>query len=877
MTQIVRTALSIATALMATAGHAQVTVRAGTLIDGRGGIHRNVDITILGSRIESIRPAASRRLPDTGYDLSAFTVLPGFIDTHVHVDSHFGRDGRAENRGETPQQRLAAAADNAYVTVTNGFTTVQALGSPIDSSLRAMIERGDAYGPRILSSLGSFSDTSKSTEEIRGWVRAQAARGADVIKIFASKSIREGGAQTLSDAQIAAACDEAKRIGKRSWVHAHAASAVRAATLGGCWAITHGSQVTAAELLLMKERGTWFEPNIGLVTQNYIENKPRYLGIGNYDEAGFAFMEEGIPLKLDMFKRAMQVPGLKLIAGTDATAGAHGQNAREVIYRVQKAGLAPMAAITQITSAAAASLGLEQTVGAVIPGLEADLVAVQGDPLKDIEALRRVAWVMKGGKVVKGLTPTFEQIQPALFAGGTALANAFADFDGDGKADLFVGFNGEANRLYHNEGGTFRNVAADAGVADARPTRASAWGDFDNDGDPDLLVGFTPDTGATKRPLLRLYRNSGGRFTDVSASVGLNDITTGAVRQFTFVDYDGDGDNDLFVAWRDKPNSLFRNDNTRFTDVAAQIGLADPRKTVGAVWFDYDQDGWLDLLVANQDGDANGLFRNDHGRFADVAESVGLAGSGRPVGDPLRGSVRVCAADVDGDGRLDVIAANYGKNGVLLNRPGRFEDASATWGVAMDSRYDTCALEDYDNDGKIDLYMNGTWTNGISNRSYLYRNTGQTFEQVTPRALDIVTDHGAAWADVDADGRMDLALIAVAPPGMHGVWRNVAAPGPRGQSLFVRVVDSAGRATRAGAEVRVYRSRTKTLLGTRIVDSGSGYNAQNQLAVHFGVPEGVRVDIEVLWPSGGARVPTMRRGVDSATLKNLPIEVRTVR
>src|SRR6185295_18997673 len=129
-----------------------------------------------------------------------------------------------------------------------------------------------------------------------------------------------------------------------------AAWAVRAATLAGCFTVTHGSQVSDAELGLMAERGTFFEPNIGLVTQNYIENKPRYLGIGSYDEAGFRFMEEGIPRKLDMFKRAMRTPRLKLLMGTDATAGAHGQNARETIYRVQVAGQPAMDAIVQTTS-----------------------------------------------------------------------------------------------------------------------------------------------------------------------------------------------------------------------------------------------------------------------------------------------------------------------------------------------------------------------------------------------------------------------------------------------------------------------------------------------------------------------------------------------
>ncbi len=153
----------------------------------------------------------------------------------------------------------------------------------------------------------------------------------------------------------------------------------------------------------MAEHGTFFEPNIGLVSQNYIENKARYLGIGNYDEAGFRFMEEGIPRKLEMFKRAMKTKGLKIIMGTDATAGAHGQNAREIIYRVQVAGQPAMDAIVAATSLNAQALRLGDHIGSIAPGMEADLIAVDGDPLRDITALRRVVFVMKGGRVYKNV------------------------------------------------------------------------------------------------------------------------------------------------------------------------------------------------------------------------------------------------------------------------------------------------------------------------------------------------------------------------------------------------------------------------------------------------------------------------------------------
>jgi imidazolonepropionase-like amidohydrolase len=371
------------------------------MVDGRGGVRRDVLITVEGGRITAVAQAGRTGSAPPTYDLSALTVLPGLIDTHVHIDAHFGRDGRASNAGETAAQRMLYAAENAYVTLMAGFTTVQSIGSASDLDLRDAIARGTLPGPRILTSVAAVNEGTGTPEQIRQFVRATADRGADVIKIFASRSIREGGAQTLTDEQIRAACEEARALGKRSWVHAHAASAVRAATLAGCFAITHGSQVTDAELSLMAERGTFFEPNIGLVSQNYIENKARFLGIGNYDEAGFKFMEDGIPLKLAMFRRAIRTPRLKLLSGTDAVAGAHGQNARETIYRVQVAGQTAADAIRSITSLAAESLGLQDTIGAIAPGMQADLIAVSGDPLADITALQRVVFVMRAGTVFK--------------------------------------------------------------------------------------------------------------------------------------------------------------------------------------------------------------------------------------------------------------------------------------------------------------------------------------------------------------------------------------------------------------------------------------------------------------------------------------------
>jgi imidazolonepropionase-like amidohydrolase len=325
------------------------------------------------------------------------------IDTHVHIDTHFGTSGKATREGETPRESILYAAENAYAMLDNGFTTTQSIGSPLDRDLRDAIAREILPGPRLLTSISPVREETGTPAQIRGFVRQVVADGADVIKLFASKSIREGGDQTMTDAQIQAGCDEAKRVGKRTWVHAHADSAVKAAAVAGCWAVTHGSQVTDATLAVLAQRGTFFEPNIGLLLQNYIDNKGRYLGIGNFNEAGFAFMVKGIPVNLDMFKRALKVKGLKLVMGTDAGAGAHGQNAREIVYRVQRAGQLAMDAIVGATSLAADALGLNDMIGSIAPGFEADLIAVDGDPMKDIAALGRVVFVMKGGKVYKNV------------------------------------------------------------------------------------------------------------------------------------------------------------------------------------------------------------------------------------------------------------------------------------------------------------------------------------------------------------------------------------------------------------------------------------------------------------------------------------------
>jgi imidazolonepropionase-like amidohydrolase len=386
--------------LAAALAHGQaVVIRTSTLLDGRGHVLKNTDLAIEGGRIARISDARGK----ASIDLTGMTVMPGWIDTHIHATWYFNRDGRLELGGRgaksTPQQAALAAAANLYATLMGGFTTVQSLGAELDGDLRAQSDSGALAAPRLLTSLGQLTENTGNAAQIREYVRKMKAAGADVVKLFATASIRDGGKMTMTPEQIAAACGEAAAQGLRSVVHAHSSDGARVAVMAGCTAIEHGTFLDDATLELMAQRGVFFDPNF-LVLHNYLENKPGFLGIGNYNEEGFAAMEKGLPLVADVLRRA-RAHGVKVVLGTDGVAGAHGRNAEEFVYRVKEGGDTPMAALTSGASVAAESLGMADRIGAIAEGMQADLVAVEGDPLADITAVRRVAFVMKGGKVYR--------------------------------------------------------------------------------------------------------------------------------------------------------------------------------------------------------------------------------------------------------------------------------------------------------------------------------------------------------------------------------------------------------------------------------------------------------------------------------------------
>jgi imidazolonepropionase-like amidohydrolase len=376
-----------------------VTLHAARALDGKGGVIENAFITLQGSKIASIAPATAGQTAT--YELGDLTILPGLIDVHVHLQWIFGPNGNYNNypnqREMTKAYQNDAVLDNARMTVMAGFTTVQSPGWDQDKPLNAAIQAGVVNGPRIITSLQPVA--GGTPEAIRASVRQHKADGADFIKFFASGSIRQGGKMTTTQEQLDAVCGEAKTQGLRTLIHAHDPPSIIASVKAGCTQIEHGVFADDAAIKAMKDANTWFDPNIGLVLQNYLEHHDEYLD-SSIPPEGFAFMQAGIPLVTTVFKKALAA-GLRMPMGTDAVAGAHGHNAREIIARVKDGGQAPMDAIVGATSLSAQSMNMGDTIGTLAAGFEADIIAVQGDPTKDITALKNVKFVMKGGQLIK--------------------------------------------------------------------------------------------------------------------------------------------------------------------------------------------------------------------------------------------------------------------------------------------------------------------------------------------------------------------------------------------------------------------------------------------------------------------------------------------
>jgi imidazolonepropionase-like amidohydrolase len=373
----------------------RIVLQTSTILDGKGGVLKDQQIVIDGSRIQSVKPGSGA----VSYDLRGLTVMPGWIDVHVHLVSHFDSRHKLVDDDPSPQAAALSVAENAWSTLQAGFTTVQSVGAEADAPVRDRIAKGSLPGPRILTSLRPVTDKTGSPQAIREFVRKLKADGADVIKLFATSGSSGGGGQTMTDAQIQAACGEAKAVGLRAVVHALTSGGAKAASLAGCTSIEHGDFLDDATLKLLAQRGTYLDPNF-LVLYNYLDDRKSF----DFTPKTFEGLEESTRIIGGTLRKAHQY-GVTVLFGTDAVAGAHGRNAEEFIYRVRDAHEPPMETLKSATSISARSLGLGDRIGTVAAGFDADLVATAGNPLEDVTAVRRVVFVMKGGKVYKNIHP----------------------------------------------------------------------------------------------------------------------------------------------------------------------------------------------------------------------------------------------------------------------------------------------------------------------------------------------------------------------------------------------------------------------------------------------------------------------------------------
>jgi len=409
-------------------GPAVTAIRAGTLIDGTGAAPvKNAVILVQGDRITAVGTNVPVPAGATVVDLSGATVLPGFIDAHVHLASHTIGDGdwQHANLTEMPSQIALLGAAHAQQTLEAGFTTVRVVGSAHfgDIALRNAINAGWIQGPRIVAAGISFGirgghcdetnglqpyalgheggievGVANGIEEVRNAVRYMVKYGADVIKICATGGVLSltdsAGVQQYTEDEMRAIVETATQLDRRVAAHAHGTAGIKAAVRAGVTSIEHGSILDAEAVALMKQHGTWLVPT--LLAGFTVES----LATAGRLPAPIAAKALAIaPRMHTSFKMAVDA-GVKIALGTDAGVMKHGTNAREFGLMVRY-GMTPMQAIVAGTSNGATLLGLERDVGTVAVGKRADIVAVTGDPLQNIQVLEHVDFVMKDGKVFK--------------------------------------------------------------------------------------------------------------------------------------------------------------------------------------------------------------------------------------------------------------------------------------------------------------------------------------------------------------------------------------------------------------------------------------------------------------------------------------------
>lgn len=439
--------------------------------------------------------------------------------------------------------------------------------------------------------------------------------------------------------------------------------------------------------------------------------------------------------------------------------------------------------------------------------------------------------------------------QPLFFDGsagagighpGRNFGVAFGDYDGDGADDIYISRHNAPNLLYRAIGnGQFAEVATQVGIAHAGTTNVSAWGDFDNDGHLDLYLGNRDE------PNILYHNNGDGTFTDISASAGVN--SGHRTRAVLWGDVDRDGLIDLYVANLAAPNYLYRNNGDgTFTDITAAANAQDFGIAMGSLFFDYDNDGDLDLYLTHDANQPNILYRNDGtGHFEDVSVASGANIAAQGMG--------VDFADINHDGFFDLYITNLYENVLLLsNGDGTFTETGGPAGVDdLGMGWGTVFL-DYDNDGYSDIYVsNDTYFAPFDN--LLYRNLGNaTFEIVsegTPLSSPMA-GYGVATGDVNSDGKPDLLLVNAGSQDGNQLFLNSTENGHH--FIKVRLRGTESNAAAIGARVTLEANGQVQM---DEVCAGMGYASQNSFTLHFGLGEAPVIDrLSIRWPNGAVEI-----------------------
>ena len=393
-------------------------LRFGRLVTETGPTIENAVVVIEGDKIKAVGPAAHTAIPAGAQevDLSRYTGLPGLIDVHTHLT--YAWDGKPGNPWQSLGERSTEATvflarENARRTLEAGVTTVRDLGSwnYMDITMRDLIAGGAMAGPRMFvcgyglhptaapyrpGYAEPVGGTADGVAEVMRVVRQNIAAGADVIKIFGSTGSADDvtGDETFTYEELKAAVDAAKARGKRVAVHSYGPDGARDAVRAGATSIEHATDMDDATIREMAKRGTFYVPTVDH-NRYYAENAAMF----GYDSAAVARLDEYRARNLETLKRAIKAK-VKIAMGSDALFTMCGENTRELGWFV-KAGMTPAQALAAATVSGASLLGKEKELGAVAPGYAADVIAVEGDPLTDINvAINRVRWVMKAGEVV---------------------------------------------------------------------------------------------------------------------------------------------------------------------------------------------------------------------------------------------------------------------------------------------------------------------------------------------------------------------------------------------------------------------------------------------------------------------------------------------